>query len=434
MEEEFFQLGLIELRGRLLRRELSVRECTAAILDRIARRNGELNAFIYVDIEGALQTAAELDALPDEARQRLPLFGVPVAVKDLIDQRGLVTTAASRVLQNAAPAAEDAPSVARLRRAGAVLVGKTNLHEFAYGGSGAVSAYGAVRNPLDPSRVCGGSSSGSAAAVSAGFCLGALGTDTAGSIRLPAACCSVVGFKPTHGVVPAAGVIPLAYSYDHVGPIARSVEDAALLFSVLRDEPLVMPPAHNLRCGVARKYFCDDLAPEVARGFETALDAARSLGWQLQEVELEVSEDRLASNAESWAYHEKLVAAHHEFYQPATLQRLRNGRGIRMEDYVEARRALDLFRERNRRCPSGVDVVLTPTSPILPPTIDEFSSPQARARELMMLRNTRPFNVLGWPTVTIPVAPMVGVQLSAGWNCDELALAASYAIDCVNKG
>ncbi|MDR3764536.1 MAG: amidase [Acidobacteriota bacterium] len=434
MDEELFQLSLVELRARLARREFSVREVTAAFFSRIARCNAELNAFISVDIEGALESAQALDALSPEDRARLPLFGVPIAVKDLIDQRGLATTAASRVLQNAAPAAEDAACVSRLRRAGAVLIGKTNLHEFAYGGSGAISAYGPARNPCDPSRVCGGSSSGSAAAVAAGLCAGALGTDTAGSIRLPAACCSVVGFKPTHGVVPTAGVIPLAFSYDHVGPLARSVQDAAALFAVLRGEPLTLVAPRRLRCGVVRKYFCDDLSLEVARGFEAALSAARSLGWQLQEVELEISEDRLASNAESYAFHQQLVATRGELYQPATLPRILNGRGVRMEDYAEARRALDLFRERNRRCPAGVDVVLTPSSPILPPLLDEFSSPQARALELTMLRNTRPFNVLGWPTVSAPVGTMVGAQVSAAWGRDDLVLAAAYAIDCVSRG
>ncbi len=434
MDEGVLQLSLIELRAALARREFTVRESTAAILDCIAQRNAELNAFIFVDVEGALQAADALDALPEEARARLPLFGVPVAVKDLIDQRGLVTTAASNVLRDAAPATQDAACVALLRQAGAVLLGKTNLHEFAYGGSGAVSAYGAACNPRDVTRVCGGSSSGSTAAVAAGLCAGALGTDTAGSIRLPAACCSVVGFKPTYGAVPAQGVIPLAFSYDHVGPLVRTVEDAAALFAVLSGEVIAWQPTSNLRCGVARKYFCDDLSPEVARGFEAALAAARSLGWHVEEVELEISEDRLASNAESYAYHEKLVATRSELYQPATLPRILNGKDVRMEDYAEARRALELLRERNRRLPAGVDVVLTPTSPILPPLIDEFSSPQARALELKMLHNTRPFNVLGWPTVSVPVAPMVGVQVSAAWGGDWLALSAAYAIDCVNRG
>jgi Asp-tRNA(Asn)/Glu-tRNA(Gln) amidotransferase A subunit family amidase len=316
-----------------------------------------------------------------------------------------------------------------LRQAGAVLIGKTNLHEFAYGGSGAISAYGAARNPLDPARVCGGSSSGSAASVRDGMCCAALGTDTAGSIRLPAACCSVVGFKPTYGIVPAAGVIPLAFSYDHVGPLARTVEDAALLFAVLAGEAPRWMDVSSLRCGVARKYFCDDLGPEVEAGFERALAAARALGWRLEEIEIEVSEDRHASNAESWAYHEKLVAERSALYHPGTLPRIVNGKKVRVEDYIEARRALELFRERTRAGLPGIDLVLTPTSPILPPTIEILATPEARTLELKMLHNTRPFNVLGWPTVSVPCAPMVGVQLSAAWGKDWLALSAAREID-----
>ena len=192
----------------------------------------ELRTFISVRKDEALREAAEVDALKTSGA----LAGVPVAIKDLIDVRGMRTTAASRVLEDAAPAEVDAECVRRLRAAGAIVLGKTNLHEFAYGGSGAVSAYGAARNPRDKTRVCGGSSSGSAAAVAAGMCFGALGTDTAGSVRLPAACCGVVGFKPTWGVIPVEGVIPLAWSYDHVGALARTVEDAGVLFAVLAGE------------------------------------------------------------------------------------------------------------------------------------------------------------------------------------------------------
>ena len=209
-----------------------------ACLAKIAVENDELRTFVSLRGSAALLTAEAADsgkaAGTDSGAGAL--WGVPVAIKDLIDVRGMRTTAASRVLEDAAPAEEDAECVRRLRAAGAIVVGKTNLHEFAYGGSGAISAYGAARNPRDRARVCGGSSSGSAAAVAAGMCFGALGTDTAGSVRLPAACCGVVGFKPTWGVIPVAGVIPLAWSYDHVGPLARTVEDAGVMFAVLAGE------------------------------------------------------------------------------------------------------------------------------------------------------------------------------------------------------
>lgn len=433
MSHDVLRLSLTALRRLLLAREVSAVDVAEACLARIAERNRQLNTFITVDAPGALGDAAALDLLTDEVRAQLPLFGIPLAIKDLVDVAGLRTTAASYVRHDAPVAGHDAECVRRLCAAGAVILGKTNLHEFAYGGSGVISAYGEARNPHDPARVCGGSSSGSAAAVADGMAFGALGTDTAGSIRLPAACCSVVGFKPTYGAVPVSGIIPLAFSYDHAGPLARTVEDAAALFSVLANSPVQWRPTRRLRCGVMRKYFCDDLSIDVARGFEAALSTARQLGWELREVELEVSDDRRASNAESWAYHEKLVAERGDLYDPATLPRIVNGKKVRVEDYAEARRALELLRERNHHGVEGVDVVISPTSPILPPTVEAFATAEARKLELQMLRNTRPFNVLGWPTVSVPVAPMVGVQVSAGWGKDWLALSAAREIVCANQ-
>ncbi len=424
-------LSLTELRSRLGRGEVAAVDVLRASLQKIAADNEELRAFISLRESEALREAEEADKAADSGAR--VLRGVPLAIKDLMDVRGMRTTAASRVLENEAPATDDAECVRRLRATGAIIVGKTNLHEFAYGGSGAISAFGAPRNPLDRARVCGGSSSGSAAAVASGMCFGALGSDTAGSIRLPAACCGVVGFKPTWGAIPVAGVIPLAWSYDHVGPLARTVEDAGVLFAVLAGEspqwPRPKAQGGELRCGVARKYFCHELAPEVEAGFERALEAARGLGWSLREVEIEVSEDRSVSNAESWAFHEKWVAERGALYDPRTLPRILNGKKVGVEAYIEARRGLELLRERCRRGVPGVDVVLTPTSPILPPLLEQFAGPEARTLELKMLRNTRPFNVLGWPAVSLPCAPMVGVQVSAAWGADWLALASARQLE-----
>jgi len=229
-----------------------------------------------------------------------------------------------------------------------------------------------------------------------------------------------------------AGVIPLAWSYDHLGPLARCVEDAATLFAVLAGETQPeksRAETNGLRCGIARKYFCEGLAPEVEAGFERALEAVRGLGWSLHDVEIEVSEDRRVSNAESWAFHEKWVAERSALYDPRTLPRIVNGKKVRIEECIEARRELELIRERKRAGIGGVDVVLTPTAPILPPTLEDFAGPESRRLELVMLRNTRPFNVLGWPTVTLPCARMVGVQLSAGWGKDWLALAAARELE-----
>jgi Asp-tRNA(Asn)/Glu-tRNA(Gln) amidotransferase A subunit family amidase len=432
MKQTASEWSLTELRATLAQGKITAQEAVRACLDRIHAVDSELHAFISVAHDNAMLAAEEMDtARAHGADCSGALWGVPIAIKDLVDVRGMRTTAASRVLDGEPVAASDAECVRRLRAAGAIVIGKTNLHEFAYGGSGAISAYGAVRNPLDHARVCGGSSSGSAAAVAAGMCLGALGTDTAGSVRLPAACCGVVGFKPTWGAVPVAGVIPLAWSYDHLGPLARTVEDAGALFAVLAGEPPQWARPEGLRCGVAREYFCEDLAPEVEAGFEAALAAVRELGWELIEVEMEINEDRRASNAESWAFHEKWVAERGALYDPGTLPRIVNGKKVRVEDYVEARRALELLRERNRQGVPNVDVVLTPTVPILPPTLGAFAEAGARGLELQMLRNTRPFNVLGWPTVSVPTARMVAVQVSAAWGQDWLALSAALELEKV---
>jgi aspartyl-tRNA(Asn)/glutamyl-tRNA(Gln) amidotransferase subunit A len=421
MRESWSGWSLTELRARLESGEVSAVEAVRGCLDRIAAENGELRAFVSVDDEGALDAALR--------QEDGSLAGIPIAIKDLIDVRGMRTTAASRVLEGAPAAEADAECVRRLRSAGAIVLGKTNLHEFAFGGSGVVSAYGAVRNPLDRTRVSGGSSSGSAAAVAAGMCFGALGTDTAGSVRLPAACCGVVGFKPTWGVVPVAGVIPLAWSYDHVGPLARTVEDAGLLYAVLAGETPGWTESRGIRCGVARRYFCEGLDAEVEAGFARAVEAARGLGWSVREVELEVSEDRRVSNAETWAFHAKWAEERGSLYDPRTLARIVNGRAVTVEEYVEARRAMELTRERWRGGVAGVDVLLTPTSPVLPPRMEEMEGLEARAVELKMLRNTRPFNVLGWPSVTVPCARMVGVQVNAGWGKDWMALSAARELE-----
>jgi len=223
------------------------------------------------------------------------------------------------------------------------------------------------------------------------------------------------------------------------------VEDAGTLFSVLAGEAQSWKQTRTqsgtqgskenkagskgLRCAVARKYFCEGLAPEVEAGFERAVDAARGLGWTLLEVEIEANEGRRVSNAESWAYHAKWVEEQGALYDSRTLPRIVNGRKVKIEEYIEARRELELTRERTREGVAGADVVLTPTSPILPPRLEEIEGPEARGLELKMLRNTRPFDVLGWPTVTVPCARMVGVQVSAGWGHDWLALTAARELE-----
>ena len=244
-------------------------DCLAAI----AARNDDLNAFILVRAEAALAEARGADAALADGEDRSPLQGIPIALKDLIDLEGVPTTAASRpLLANVARA--DAPIVTRLREADAVIVGKCNLHELAFGTTGEESAFGAMRNPLDRTRSAGGSSGGSAIAVATGMAVASIGSDTGGSIRIPASACGVVGLKPTHGEVSVDGMVPLAPSLDHVGPIARTVEDAALVYRIIRDagtnDDIPEAPAAT-RLGVPRRYFLDLIDPAVEAAFDRAV-------------------------------------------------------------------------------------------------------------------------------------------------------------------
>src|SRR5215470_4979129 len=277
-------LDLSEVSQAVQKKEVSPVTLTEACLARIERLNPVVNAFITVTAESALQEANEAEAEIARGEWRGPLHGVPLAVKDLAETAGVRTTAASAVLEHYVPS-EDAEVVRRLRKAGAVLLGKLNLQEFAYGGSGIVSHFGPARNPWNTAHITGGSSSGSAAAVAAGLCYGAIGTDTAGSIRLPAACCGITGIKPSYGLVSTRGIIPLSWSLDHVGPMARTAADAAIMLQAIayydpqdiyceRFPPVFYPSAIEektsaLRLGLAREFW-SGLDEEVRRAVDAA--------------------------------------------------------------------------------------------------------------------------------------------------------------------
>jgi len=432
-------------------REISPAELTHECIDRIEKLNPALNAFITVMAESALDQARHAEQEIFRGKYRGPLHGIPIGLKDIIDTAGVRTTAGSALFQNRIPA-HDAEVVRRLRNAGAVILGKQNLHEFAYGGSSMISFYGEVHNPWDLSRVAGGSSGGSAASVAAGMGYAAVGTDTAGSIRLPSAYCGVVGLKATYGRVSTRGVIPLAASYDHVGPIANCVCDAALVLQVLAghepsdattanvpifdytrsfEEPL--PP---LKVGIPRGFFFDDLHPDIAAAVEKAIEVMRELGAEIRDdIRLEVSTDRTLASAESWDYHKEFVAGSPELYQPATSARIKSGEKTTAADVERARQELAGMRESILKVFADVDILLTPTVPIPPPSIAGLKQnpDQLRPAELMMLRNTRPFNVWGIPAISIPCGFTkdglpIGLQLAgAPWVPDKgLHLAYKY--------
>ena len=433
-----------QLSRQIRDRALSPVELTRDCLAHIESLNPKLNAFITVLADSALDQARRAEQEIQRGNYRGPLHGIPIGLKDILDTAGIRTTAASAQYKDRVPA-EDAEVVRRLRAAGAIILGKQNLHEFAYGSSSLISFFGEVHNPWDVTRLTGGSSGGSAASVASGLGFAAIGTDTAGSIRLPAAYCGVVGLKPTYGRVSARGVVPLSWSYDHVGPITNSVYDMALMLQVLAgydagdpasvDSPVPdftlgleqLPP--KLRIGVPRAFFFDDLNPDISAAAEKAIQVFRELKAEIRdEVKLEVSTDRKLASAEAYAFHQPLVARSPELYQPATLTRIKSGESTSAADALRGSRDLQASRHAIRKIFDDLDVVLTPTVPIPPPSISALlEHPEnLRSQELIMLRNTRPYNVWGTPTISVPCGFTkdglpIGLQLaSAPWREDLL--------------
>jgi aspartyl-tRNA(Asn)/glutamyl-tRNA(Gln) amidotransferase subunit A len=445
-------LGSIsELSRRFRKKELSPVEVTRECLRRIGELNPRLNAFITVMAESALVEARAAEEEISRGQWRGPLHGIPVALKDLIDTAGVRTTSASALHKDCVPT-EDAEVVRRLREAGAVIVGKNNLHEFAYGGSSLISHFGGVHNPWDVNRIAGGSSGGSAASVPAGMACAAIGTDTAGSIREPAALCGCVGIKPTYGRVSSRGVIPLSTSLDHVGPLSSCVEDAAIVLQAIAGyDPgditsaevavtnyvsVLKEGAKGLRVGVPRAYFFDDLDPEVASAMEHALTGIATLGAHIKEVRLEVPADRTLQAAEAYAYHAENVAKHPELYQAETVRRIRTGEKVTAAEYMQKRRELEVARRKIRSVFADVDLLVTPATPLPAPTIAELgaNAEALRPAELMLLRNTRPFNVWGLPAISVPCGFTqsglpIGLQIAGPHWHEDLVLRLAYAYE-----
>jgi aspartyl-tRNA(Asn)/glutamyl-tRNA(Gln) amidotransferase subunit A len=383
-------------------------ELVGECLDAIGHLNPSLNAFITVMSESALTEAKRAEEEIRTGNGRGPLHGIPIGLKDLIDTAGVRTTAASAVFLDRVPS-EDAEVVKKLKAAGAIIIGKQNLHEFAYGGSSLISHFGPVRNPVNPKFIAGGSSGGSAAAVASGMCYAAIGTDTAGSIREPAALCGVVGFKPSYGLVSARGVIPLAVSLDHVGPITRSVEDASILLDALtgnsgKYQQCLREQRRNLVIGILRAFFFEDLEAEIADRVEVALDCLATSGFIVTEVEVRVDNDRTLQKAEAFEFHRQMIAEHGDLYHPETRRRILSGKDVTPEQREAALRELAHERENIATLFHGIDVLITPTTPIPASRISELlANPDAlRPAELILLRNTRPVNVWGLPAISVP--------------------------------
>jgi aspartyl-tRNA(Asn)/glutamyl-tRNA(Gln) amidotransferase subunit A len=406
-------LSLTEAARLVAARKVSPTELVTACLDRIRTYNPKLNAFITVTGEAALARAKALEG----ATTRGPLHGVPIALKDNIDTAGVRTTAASSVFDDRVPA-EDAEVTRRLTAAGAIVLGKLNLHEFANGGTSATSYFGPVRNPWALDRNPGGSSGGSAAAVSAALCYGALGTDTGGSIRTPASYCSIVGLKPTYGLVSIRGIIPLLVSLDHCGPMTRTVADAALMLNVLagydrldiasvehatEDYVAAMAqPVRSLRVGVARTPFFDHLDADVAAATEAALKTIASLTRGLTDVVLPSTRDASVSG-EMFAWHEPLFTQMAGRYQIPTRRNLQNGANAKAADYIRGRWALERLRRTIDDSFRDVDVVVLPTRRHTPRTVDAaIEREETDVPRNPELENTGQFNAYGIPAISVP--------------------------------
>jgi aspartyl-tRNA(Asn)/glutamyl-tRNA(Gln) amidotransferase subunit A len=431
---------IAETSEQLRRGEISPLDLVRDCLQEIDQLNPSLNAFITVTAESALAEAKQAEAEIRSGYWRGPLHGIPIGLKDLIDTAGVRTTAASAIFRDRVPT-EDAEVVKKLRAAGAVFLGKQNLHEFAYGGSSLISHYGPVRNPVNPEFIAGGSSGGSAAAVATGMCFASIGTDTAGSIREPASLCGVVGLKPTYGLVSTQGIIPLSTSLDHAGPIARSVEDAAIVLDAITERPSkyregLRSNVTNLRIGIPRKYFFENIDSQILAAVEGAIQALVSLGCTIRELDLPVDEDRTVFLAESHAYHRDKIASSPELYDSETLRRVRAGAEITGAEYKNAFNELQkLHREIVGRI-SEVDLLITPTTPVPAPRIFDLTKDITRLRpaEIVLLRNTRPMNVWSLPAISVPCGLTseglpIGLQIAAAPGQESKALRVAHAYE-----
>jgi aspartyl-tRNA(Asn)/glutamyl-tRNA(Gln) amidotransferase subunit A len=436
--------------GKLYRRrKLSPVELTQFIVERIARLNPRLNAYLTLNSEIALKNAASAEsALCTRSRRKSsrdlgPLHGIPISLKDNLYTAGLRTTGGSGFLRDFLPQ-QDAVVVALLKNSGAILIGKTNLHEFAYGVTSNNPHFGPVRNPWDVDRIPGGSSGGSAAALAAGLCYGSIGTDTGGSVRIPASLCGVVGLKPGLGRVSTEGAIPLSTTLDFVGPMARTVTDVNLLFDAIAtlENNKRLPRAargKHLRLGIPKHFFLDVVSPDIQHAFESSLVTLKKLGAKLKEVSLPyLKETEHAGNQIAWAeathYHQQAgwYPQHAADYGEDVRSRLEMGEKVSALEYL---RALDL-REKFiagfhlALLENEVDALVTPTTPIAAPLIGEervIIAGKDHPTRALLLRLNRPANLGGLPAISVPcgLTPSglpAGLQFLSGVNGEALLL------------
>jgi aspartyl-tRNA(Asn)/glutamyl-tRNA(Gln) amidotransferase subunit A len=437
--DEIAFAAISELAPQLAAKRISPVEVTDAVLARIERYDPDLKSYITVTADSARHAARAAEAAIMAGHHLGPLHGIPVALKDLYATRGVATTYGSRLFAEWVPDF-DAAAVERLKQAGAVILGKTNLHELAYGTTSANAHYGAVRNPWEKNHHAGGSSGGSAAAVAAGLAFAATGSDTGASIRQPAACCGIVGIKPTFGRVSKFGALPLSWSQDHVGPLTRSVADAALLLQVLagydaRDPTSVDLPVPDFsaglrkgvrgsRIGVVRSFFFDECDPEVVGAVDAAIRVLEDQGARIDEIELADIDAAFAAGVitiavEGAAYHAADLRERPELFSDELRAGFELGSFYQATDYVQAQRLRRHLLDQVSRDMANLDAIVMPTTPVPATPIED--SPIGHA--MLRPRNTMPFNALGLPAISVPcgftaAGLPIGLQI-AGHAFDE---------------
>ena len=454
---EICYMSAADLGRRLRQGEISPVEIVEAHLSRIRATEPTLNSFITLLPDQAMAAARQAERDIQAGRYRGPLHGIPVALKDLYHTGGVRTTSGSRLFDTHIPA-QDCTVAARFRQAGAILLGKLNMHQFAYGPTGENPDYGPTRNPWNPERITGGSSGGSGSAAAAGQCPITTGSDTGGSIRIPAALCGIVGLKPTYGRVSRHGLTPLAWSMDHPGPMTRTVEDAALTLNLIAghdpqdpasaDRPVpdyaaaLTGDLRGLRIAAPRQYFDAPLAPEVRQSVNQALTLLESLGAEIREVDFpefqdaaSISTTMLMAEA-SAAFRDLLQTDAPRIYEPVRL-RLEAGLFISAADYLRAQQARSVFDRAARRLLTDADLIAGPAAPVTAPPLLQ-QQVQAGEHQLgvvaALTQYTRPYNISGFPAISVPCGFSpdhlpIGLQLAARPFDEAAALRAAHAYE-----
>jgi aspartyl-tRNA(Asn)/glutamyl-tRNA(Gln) amidotransferase subunit A len=442
--------SIVELLLLLASGKISSRQLVEQSIAAIRNPEGEgSRAFLVVHEHRALAEAHRIDSLRRNGSQPPALAGIPLSIKDLFDEAGSTTLGGSKVLVGSPPATRDCVVVDRLKRAGAIIIGRTNLTEFAYSGLGLNPHYGTPKNTFDRSvgRIPGGSSSGAAISVTDGMAAAAIGTDTGGSVRIPAALNGLVGFKPTARRVPLEGVLPLSFSLDSIGPIAKTVADCALLDQILCGDTHTIPaPAHlrDLRFGVPKAVFQADLSTDVGNAFTAAIARLSDSGAAIVELPMrefeqaaEVNPRGALASAEAWWLHRKWLKDGADKYDPRVLMRIRRGEAISAADYIDMLRRRESFIRTIDAAANGYDALLMPTTPETAPTILETGANDETYLRLnsRMLRNTSIVNSFDGCALSVPchktgTAP-VGLMIAGTQNTDRRILAIGLAVEQV---